>query len=159
MPRSQMLLRLLALVTLVAACPAQERRVELPRVGTVGDEPPAARTCVVEIRRDGTIRVVGKTLACGELRKHLLAEARKFPGRVAMIGARRLTFSKLNLLIRADRGLPSAAIYQVLRLGLEGDTVVSRIFYGVRHEKTGEPGAMAMFLPGDVSDGTFTIRK
>ncbi|MHC4854165.1 MAG: hypothetical protein ACYTF5_19360 [Planctomycetota bacterium] len=148
-------LAILALLALAAACPAQKQRVELPRVGTVGDEPPVASTCVVEIHRNGRIQVAGKTLTYRELRTHLVAEAKKLPGRVTVFGRRRLVFSNLNLLIRADRGLPSAAVSQVLWLCVNKGANVSRVFYGVRHDKTGEAGAMALFLAADPGDDSF----
>jgi len=127
-------LLLLAAVPLLAAPAA-----ELPRVGTIGDFPPAESTFVIAIGKDGTIENDGRVLTFPELRAILQVHARKH--------ARGAGPSRLNALLRADRHVPWIAAQWVLIACAEAK--VDRTFFAVLPEKGEDEGALALFLPQD----------
>ena len=117
---------------------------DLPRVSTVGTaakdlpRPAAALT----IRRSGALDLDGKPVEFAALAEVLRAAA----GMKGAPGSPEFA-SDLNLVIRADRGLPwRAAQWVAQTAAVEG---ISRILFGVLPTSNGEEGTFAVFLPRD----------
>jgi len=135
MPRCIAPLFLVALLTL----PLTAEELTLPRVGTIGDAPASARTVVVTVERDGTIRVGKKELRFRDLRRVLRDAGAMHRGERRVSGA--------NVLLRIDRRAPWIATQWILIACAQGR--IARVFHGVLPESGDTEGAMAWFLPAD----------
>ena len=123
---------------IVASVSAEE--FALPRVGTIGDAPPRARTLGVTVERNGTVRVGKQEIRFAELRA-LLAQFSRLHHR----GNARA--SAANVLLRIDARVPWIATQWVLTACAEQR--IARVFYGVLPESGLAEGALALFLPTD----------
>jgi biopolymer transport protein ExbD len=134
-----------ACLFLVAACAAPPR-LQLPTVGTVGDLPPATDTLTLEMQRDGTLSCDGRTVSLAELAALVEREAATRLGTKIQF----LQTSDLKVVIAADGELPFGALAPVHVVLFRSNPAVYQVFYAVRSESDGEPGALALFLPHDI---------
>jgi len=116
--------------------------MQLPRLGTVGDPPPAAETVEITVLADGTARFEGHEVSAAALLELLERRTRDHPrdDRFTDRG------SLLNVLLRCDARASVSALRPVLIACADPAVRISRLFYAVEHEAGGE-GAFAWFLP------------
>ena len=139
MPRIPLAVACLLLATACAAPP----HPQLPTIGTVGDLPPAADTLTLEMQRDGTLTCDGRTVSLAVFSARVKQEASKRLGEKIQF----LQTSDLKVVIAADGELPFGALAPVLTVLFRSNPAVYQVFYAVRSESDGEPGALALFLP------------
>ncbi|MFT4514179.1 MAG: biopolymer transport protein ExbD [Planctomycetota bacterium] len=151
----------LAFVTLLATTAAQSKPLitveapqervtqeklggALPAIGSVGNTP-TQDTYAIELHQNGMLSVKGIPVTFDECFQQLADYSKDIPG--LRIGG--LTTSPVNVLIRADRSVPLAAIDRMLRECVRRDISAPRIFFGATHAITKGEGAFAYFLPID----------
>lgn len=117
---------------------------ELPAIGTVGNAPSQA-TYAIELHQNGLLSVKGIPVTFDECFQQLADYTLDLPG--LRIGG--TTTSLVNVLIRADRSVPLAAIDRMLRECMRRDISAPRVFFGATHSSTKGEGAFAYFLPID----------
>lgn len=108
--------------------------VQLPRLGTVGDLPPADQRVVLAIGKDGATWVDGTPGDLLALDRALAAAADRGDAK------------NLDLVIAGDAGVPWAAVQHVLQRA--ASKLVWRIWFAARHHDD-SVGAIAVFLPRD----------
>lgn len=124
-----------------ASQPAWPSAIGLPRIATVGDLPPADATVVIALAADGRIEVAGAPVAgFTDLGAALAPCVTRIPGRVA---------SPTNVLIAADAAVPWRSAAWTMQACADPRVGAPRIFFAVRHDADGRPGAFATFLPED----------
>ncbi|MFT4843532.1 MAG: hypothetical protein ACI90M_004012, partial [Candidatus Azotimanducaceae bacterium] len=127
---------------------AQERAPQerlggvLPAIGTVGNAPSQA-TYAIELHHNGLLSVKGLPVTFDECFQQLADYTKNIPG----LRIDRNTTSLVNVLIRADRSVPMAAIDRMLRECMRRDISAPRIFFGATLSGTKNEGAFAYFLP------------
>jgi hypothetical protein len=133
---------------------AQERAPQerlggvLPAIGTVGNAPSQA-TYAIELHHNGLLSVKGLPVTFDECFQQLADYTKNIPG----LRIDRNTTSLVNVLIRADRSVPMAAIDRMLRECMRRDISAPRIFFGATLSGTKNEGAFAYFLPVEFRDG------
>lgn len=122
-----------------AAVPSER----LPAVGAVTDEPDAARSIVVAVRRDGALVFGSHVGGLPELRAHL-AERTRDPAPRHASGA-----SELSLVLRVDRDAPWTLALWAMAVGAAAPIRLDRVHVAVRPEAGGPDGVVDTFLPVD----------
>lgn len=135
-----------AVACLIATACASPPRLQLPKVGTVGDLPPAADTLTIEVQRDGTLSCDGRTLSLAEFAARVTQEATTHLGEKIEF----LQTSDLKVVIAADGEAPFGALAPMHTVLFRSSPAVYQVFYAVRSESDGEAGALALFLPHDI---------
>ena len=124
---------LLFVSLIIASAPAEE--LSLPRVGTIGDAPPVAYTIVVNVERDGTMRIDKREVTLPILRLFLQLGTEKRGGRLVRV-------NPMSVLLRIDKRVPWIATKWILTACAQGQ--IAQVFYAVLPESGDKEGAMAM---------------
>ncbi len=122
-----------------------DSQVSLPRIGLAGALPDPDQTLIVTVTRDGRIR-------CGDE----AVEFERYVQRVLEFGWAEGTrtaggpwVSLRSILFRLDRALPYGALVKLYEPLARGDLQLNQVFFAVVSERTGQAGALALFLPDE----------
>jgi biopolymer transport protein ExbD len=125
----------------IAAGKAPAPVISLPRVGTIGDHPPAGQRTVVEVDAAGIIRVRKQKMSLDELALYL----RKQADRKRLADIRKT--SAWYVVIRMDRTVPWGVAQWIMQMCARPNVRITRVHFAVLPEKGDEEGTLATHLP------------
>ncbi|HEU4394859.1 MAG TPA: hypothetical protein VFS92_04775, partial [Planctomycetota bacterium] len=121
----------------------------LPRLGVVGDLPPAEERIVIEVDQSGTVTVDGARADSTAL-DGILAKASRRLVDPAVPNA-----SRLHVVLRLDRRLPWIVANRFFVLAGRQELMVTRILFAAMPEDGGPEGAVAAFVPITAESGNY----
>jgi len=117
--------------------------LELPRVGTAGDLPPADQSTVITVDALGVIAVGKAPVDPPSLRRELRRVSQA--GRVGDGAATRY------VILRVDKAAEWRAVADVLRVCSMPGVELNRIVFAVSPEDGSEDGGLALYMPRDLT--------
>lgn len=127
--------------------PRRGRQLALPRIGTVGIEPPAEQTVLISVTSAGTIHLDPEEGALS------LTELRMALGRRAAPGHLRQPDGSSNLaaLLDIDASTPWTVVQWLMQTLAHPAIRIHKLYFGARATGDGREGAIASRLPKDRS--------
>ncbi len=141
-----------AVVAVLGACagtggtpeaPPWPETLDVPRIETVGRLPAVEERAVIVVRRDGSLAIDGTDITLDALPAELGARGRNRGWTGPPAG------NPVDVVIACDAQVPWRRVQWVLQAGAQPQASVARVFFGVRHARTNDTGAIALFLPHD----------